>query len=87
MGAEVPESAALWAHLRRETFKSMGRYLERSPVHDKVDTRLAVAALASMVEQSANLWFIEFASTGSDAPTLDEAADTLSFLWYRAVYE
>jgi len=86
MSAAVPECAERWWDLRQRTFRRKTDYV-RSVTHgDTLKPELAATALATMVEQLAFHWFVESDRHGGYVPDLDEAADVVSLIWYRAIY-
>lgn len=87
MAGTVPECAARWWDLRSRTYDRMEAYLRVSPVADRIDTRLAATALGGMVEQFAYHWFVEAERNGKRVPSVERAAETVSVLWYRAIYD
>ncbi len=87
MSGAVPACAALWWALRKRTYDRMKRYLKSPKITCQLDPDLTVTALGSMVEQVAYYWYVEAERNGKPVPKLDEAADVLSHIWYRAVYE
>jgi AcrR family transcriptional regulator len=87
MAGAVPACAALWWELRKRTYDRMKRYLVSSKAARELDPELTVVALGSMVEQFAYYWYVEAERNRKPVPTLDEAADLVSRIWYRAVYE
>ncbi|MCU1497654.1 MAG: hypothetical protein JWM47_1607 [Acidimicrobiales bacterium] len=87
MAGAVPECASRWWDLRTRTYDRMEAYLKASPVADEIDTKLAATALGSMVEQFAYHWFVEAERNGKRIPSVERAAETVSFIWYRTIYE
>lgn len=87
MSAVVPEGARLWTQLRQRQHARMQRYLEQATPAHQLSPELISSALALMVERAANYWFIELPSSGERGPDVTEAAEVLSALWYRSVYE
>src|SRR5262245_41249262 len=87
MAGAVPECAALWWDLRTRTYDRMKRYVEKSKVGRELNPELTAIALGSMVEQFAYYWYVEAERNGKRVPKLEEAADVLSQIWYRAVYQ
>jgi len=87
MAGAVPACAALWWALRKRTYDRMKRYLESSKIARQIDPDLTATALGSMVEQFAYYWYVEAERNGKAVPKLEQAADVLSRIWYRAVYE
>jgi AcrR family transcriptional regulator len=87
MAGAVPECASLWWDLRTRTYDRMEAYLRASPVADEIDTKLIATALGSMVEQFAFHWFVEAERNGKRIPSVERAAETVSFIWYRTIYE
>jgi AcrR family transcriptional regulator len=87
MSGAVPACAALWWALRKRTYDQMKRYLATSKIARELDPELTATALGSMVEQFAYYWYVEAERNGKPMPRLEEAADVLSRVWYRAVYE
>lgn len=87
MSGAVPACAALWWTLRKRTYDRMQRYLESPKGSRQLDPSLTATALGSMVEQFAYYWYVEAERNKKSVPKLDEAADVLSRIWYRAVYE
>ena len=86
MAGVVPECAALWWELRLRTYERMERHLESSTAAPSLDTRLVVSALGGMVEQFAHYWYVEGERYDTEPPDPEQAAQTISRLWYRAVY-
>jgi len=78
--------AQLWWELRNRTVKAMERYLP-ARISQAAERSLLVSALASMVEQFAYQWFVEAPRYKRPAPTVDDGADIVSYIWYRAIYE
>lgn len=87
MAGAVPACAALWWDLRKRTYDRMKRYLVSSKISRELDPGLTAVALGSMVEQFAYYWYVEAERNRKPIPTLEVSADTLSRLWYRAVYQ
>ncbi len=87
MSGAVPACAALWWDLRKRTYDRMVKYLRGSKATSQLDPDLAASALGSMVEQFANYWYVQAERNGRIPPSLDQAADALSLIWYRAIYE
>lgn len=87
MAGAVPACAALWWSLRKRTYDRMKRYLELSKSRRPLDPDLTATALGSMVEQFAYYWYVEADRNRKPVPKLEDAADVLSRIWYRAVYE
>lgn len=87
MAGAVPACAALWWALRKRTYDRMKRYLVLSKSARPLDPDLTATALGSMVEQFAYYWYVEAERNGKPVPTLEQAADVLSRIWYRTVYE
>lgn len=87
MAGAVPACAALWWSLRKRTYDRMQRYLELAKGKRQLDPDLTTTALGSMVEQFAYYWYVEAERNRKPVPKLEEAADVLSRIWYRAVYE
>lgn len=88
----VPEAAELWWELRLRTYWKMERYIQRVGVpSDLADlpnaAGLMASALGGMVEQFASYWYVQNERQGRPAPTLEEAAEALSALWFRSVYQ
>ena len=86
MAGAVPACAALWWSLRKRTYDRMERYIAAAPTDDPLDPGLTVVALGSMVEQFANYWYVEAERNGKPVPDVEQAADVVSRLWYRAIY-
>ncbi|MCX2746839.1 TetR/AcrR family transcriptional regulator [Arthrobacter sp. MI7-26] len=86
MSAAVPECAERWWLLRQKTFTRKAEYVRRASGKDPLKPEYAAVALATMVEQLAFHWFVESERHGGQAPDLEEAADTVSIIWYRALY-
>jgi AcrR family transcriptional regulator len=82
MSAASPEGAAAWVELRERTHRRMAAYIPGTGVGDHGP--LAISALATMVEYSAHRWFVE--RGGNGAPDVEQAAQTLGLIWYRALY-
>jgi len=87
MSGAVPECAALWWTLRRRSYDRIKRYLVSAKIARQIDPDLAATALGSMFEQFAYYWYVEGERNRKAVPKLEQAADVLSHLWYRAVYE
>jgi AcrR family transcriptional regulator len=78
----------LWLELRRPFIERIARNLDRSVragLARPMDTNLAAHALGSMAEWLAFTHF-ELSEPGSAAASADDIADTLSDLWFHAVY-
>lgn len=86
MASSVPDAASLWWELRMRTYRRMHVYLVEPANQHGLQPDLAVAALGGMVEQFAFFWYVEGERHGRELPTLDEAAQTLSQMWYRSIY-
>ncbi|WP_154756926.1 TetR/AcrR family transcriptional regulator [Amycolatopsis pithecellobii] len=86
MAAAKPEYDRRWWELRNRTFERKERYLDRVLADGDLDPTFAAVALASMVEQFAFHSFIQSSRYGRPLPDIDDAADTLSRIWYRAIY-
>lgn len=86
MSAAVPECAQLWWNLRQKTFRRKEKYLRRHLPTIPLNPDYAAVALATMVEQIAYHWYVETERHGGEAPTIDEAADTVGLIWYRSIY-
>lgn len=87
MASSVPEAAELWWELRQYTYSRMERHLDgQGAIEEGFDPRLAVAALGGMVEQFAHYWYVQGERYDREPPALDEAADTLGAIWYRACF-
>lgn len=86
MSAAVPECAERWWKLRQKTFSRKAQYLEKALSNDVLKADYAAAALATMVEQLAYHWFVETEKNGGESPDLEVAAETISLIWYRAIY-
>jgi AcrR family transcriptional regulator len=86
MSAAVPECAELWWKLREKTFGRKSLYLQRVNFDGALKPEYAAAALGTMVEQLAYHWYVESERRGAHVPSLDEAAETVSLIWYRAIY-
>jgi AcrR family transcriptional regulator len=86
MSAAVPECADLWWNLREKTFGRKSLYLQRVDSDSSLNPEYAAAALGTMVEQLAYHWYIESEKRGATVPSVDEAAQTVSLIWYRAIY-
>jgi AcrR family transcriptional regulator len=82
MAAASQECAAAWSELRERTHRRMAAYVPETGVDDH--GALAISALATMVEHSAHQWFVE--AGAGHAPDVEEAAQTLGRIWYRALY-
>ncbi len=87
MAGAVPSCAALWWNLRKRTYDRMERYLAGSALSQGLPLGMTAAALGSMVEQFAYYWYVEADRNGKPVPGIDEAAEVVSQIWYRAVYE
>ena len=87
MSGAVPACAALWWTLRRRSYDRIKHYLVSSRIARQIDPDLAATALGSMFEQFAYYWYVEGERNRKALPKLEEAADALSLIWYRAVYE
>lgn len=87
MSGAVPACAALWWELRKRTYDRMANYLQGSKATYQLDPDLAASALGSMVEQFANYWYVQAEGNDKAPPTLEQAADALSLIWYRAIYQ
>jgi len=87
MSGAVPAGAALWWTLRRRSYDRIKHYLVSSKIARHIDPDLAATALGSMVEQFAYYWYVEGERHRKAVPKLERAADALSRIWYRAVYE
>lgn len=87
MAAAVPACAARWWDLRMHTYRRMERYLRHAATTSELDTRLTASALGGMVEQFAYHWFIEAARNNKRVPSIQTAAETVSQVWYRAIYK
>lgn len=87
MSAAVPECAEVWWDLRSRVHDRMEQYLRGLPGLPRGSSRLYASALASMVEQFAFHWYVEGARLRREIPSADEAAEVLSTIWYRAIYE
>jgi AcrR family transcriptional regulator len=86
MAAAVPECADRWWQLRQKTFARKANYLRRAAQKKPLNPDHTAAALATMVEQLAYHWYIESDKRGAAVPTVEEAAETVSLIWYRTVY-
>jgi AcrR family transcriptional regulator len=86
MSAAVPECAERWWNLRQKTFSRKAQYLQKALSDDILKPDYAAAALATMVEQLAYHWFVETEKNGGESPDLEVAAETISLIWYRAIY-
>jgi AcrR family transcriptional regulator len=82
MSAASPECAAAWVELRDRTHRRMAAYIPGTGLGEHGP--LAISALATMVEHSAHRWFVECGGKG--APDVEQAAQTLGLIWYRALY-
>jgi len=87
MSGAVPACAALWWTLRRRSYDRIKHYLVSSKIARQIDPDLAATALGSMFEQFAYYWYVEGERNRKTVPKLEHAADVLSRIWYRAVYE
>ena len=87
MSGAVPACAALWWALRKRTYDRMKRYLRTANATRRLDLDLTATALGSMVEQFAYYWYVQAEHNGRPLPTLEQAAETLSLIWYRSVYD
>lgn len=87
MAGAVSECAKLWWDLRGRTYERMEQYIAALPIADQLDSRLIAVALGSMVEQFANYWFVQAERNRKPRPTVEQAAEVVSRLWYRAIYE
>src|SRR5262249_53546141 len=87
MAGAVPECARLWWDLRGRTYERMERYIGALTIAGQLDSRLIAVALGSMVEQCANYWFVQAERNRKPRPTVEQAAEVVSRLWYRAIYE
>ncbi|MGP3536081.1 TetR/AcrR family transcriptional regulator [Microbacterium sp. RD1] len=85
MSAAVPACAERWWLLRQRTFQRKAEYVRRAAPTD-LDPQLAAVALATMVEQLAFHWYIESERHNGAAPSLEQGADVVSGIWYRALY-
>lgn len=83
-----PKYTALWLDLRRRFVLRVQRLLERTPEFKRtgLSTELAAAALGNMANQSAYLWLIIQDGELTTPVDLDEAAYTVTYLWYRSIY-
>jgi AcrR family transcriptional regulator len=83
-----PSIEAMWFRIRREFVDRIARNLrslrEQGAIRD-LHPELAANALGGMVEWAATTQFVLRAPPAADA-TFDEAVDTLTDLWYHAVY-
>ncbi|MEV6360525.1 TetR/AcrR family transcriptional regulator [Nocardia asteroides] len=86
MSAAVPECAERWWNLKRRTFRRKELYLRRHLPTGDLNPEYASVALATMVDQLAFHWYIESEKYGGEAPTIEEAAETVSLIWYRSIY-
>lgn len=86
MSAAVPECAELWWNLKQKTFRRKERYLQRNLPASPLKAEYAAVALATMVEQLAYHWYVESEKHGGQAPSLEEATETVSLIWYRSIY-
>ena len=78
----------MWIGLRRPFIDRIARNLERSVesgLARPMNTELAAHALVAMTEWSAFTHF-EFQEPGPSKASTDELADTITDLWYHAVY-
>ena len=87
MAGAVPACAALWWTLRRRSYDRIKHYLVSSRIARQIDPDLTATALGSMFEQFAYYWYVEGKKSRKAVPKLEQAADVLSLIWYRAVYE
>jgi AcrR family transcriptional regulator len=87
MRGAVPACAALWWDLRTRTYARMEAYLVQAPTADQLDAGLTSVALGSMVEQFAYHWYVDAAANGKRVPSVERAAETVSRIWYRVIYE
>lgn len=78
----------MWLELRRPFIDRIARNLERSVaagVARPMNTEVAAHALVAMTEWTAFAHF-ELGAPGPEKATADELADTVTDLWYHAVY-
>jgi AcrR family transcriptional regulator len=78
----------MWLDLRRPFIDRIARNLDRSVsegVARPLDTRLAAHALGAMAEWFAFAHF-ELGEPGPGSASADDVADTLTDLWFHAVY-
>jgi AcrR family transcriptional regulator len=87
MSGAVPACAARWWDLRKRTYDRMNRHLAQTEIANEVNFELTGVALGSMVEQFAYYWYVEAERNNKVVPSLEEAADVLSRIWYRTVYQ
>jgi AcrR family transcriptional regulator len=87
MAAAVPNCAALWRELRTRTYSRMEKYLRLALPDPPGRSPLVASALGTMVEHCAYHWFVEGDRLGDPGPDIDEAAEALAWIWYRAVYQ
>lgn len=87
MAAAVPQCAEMWWNLRTRVHERMDQYLRGIPGVPRGSSKLYASALASMVDQFAFHWYVEGARLSREIPSVDESAEVLSSIWYRAIYE
>jgi AcrR family transcriptional regulator len=87
MAGAVPECAEMWWNLRTRVHDRMEQYLRGLPGLPRGSSRYYASALASMVEEFAHHWYVEGTRLSRELPSVDEAAEVLSTIWYRAIYE
>ncbi|MDH1629555.1 TetR/AcrR family transcriptional regulator [Pseudomonas mosselii] len=86
MSAAVPACAERWWKLRQKTFSRKAQYLQKALANDVLQPDHTATALATMVEQLAYHWYVESEKNGGESPDLEVAAETISLIWYRAIY-
>jgi AcrR family transcriptional regulator len=86
MASANPDCAQLWWHLRKATHDRMEKYLAKAIDASPSEVSLRAAALAGMVEQFAYHWYVEAERQKLPLPSLDQAAQVLSDIWYQAIY-
>ncbi|MHB8464508.1 MAG: TetR/AcrR family transcriptional regulator [Acidimicrobiales bacterium] len=85
---QSPALGEMWLAVRRTFVDRIQRNLERLSDAGKIrpmDTRLAAASLGSMVEW-ATFCYVELGEPAADATSLEALAQTLTDLWFNAVY-
>jgi AcrR family transcriptional regulator len=87
MAGAVEECARLWWELRTDVYARMERYIRTTPLATITSPKLTASALGGMTEQLAYHWFVEAERHGKRMPSIEDAAETVAVLWYRAVYQ
>jgi len=83
-----PKYTQLWVNMREPFIQRVYRLLTHVPEFQRsgINPKYAATALVNMASQSAYIWIVRRWGLDGETIKLDEAIETITRLWYRAMY-